>query len=149
MTRPARPAVSIRRARAADADGLTACIRAAYECAVRRWPDLPDVADGVDDAIATDRVWVAARGGNIVGGVILKLSDQAHLVNVAVHPAHSGTGIGTRLIDTAVESARAGGYRTLELATHAGMTGNQKLYARLGWKITLREGNKVMMSRPL
>lgn len=138
----------LRRATPADAPALRACIRAAYS----RWShidDLPDVAAGVAEDIAAHEVWVAEAAGALAGGLILDIGEDAHLMNVAVHPDHGGKGLGRALIAAAEDSARAAGCGVIRLATHVRMPDNIALYARLGWRETGREGVRVFMEKPL
>ena len=142
-------ALTIRRAMVQDADGLAACIDAAYANALARGVSLPPVSEGLAQDIRDHLVWVAEEDG-LKGGIVLGLTgDTAHLINIAVDPSHSGRGIGKRLIDTAVATARELGATRMNLATHVDMPGNVALYTHLGWHETGRDANKVMMSRSL
>ena len=139
----------VRRAEPGDAAGLAACIDAAYAPARARGIDLPPVADGVDQDIRNHLVWLA-EDGNILGGIVVALrGDRAHLVNIAVHPAYGGRGIGKKLIETAVGAARDRGAMWMDLATHVDMPENVVMYGHLGWQETGRRANKVLMSRRL
>ena len=75
--------------------------------------------------------------------------DTADLMNIAVHPGATGRGVGRALIDAAVRSAHAEGHVLIELATHRDIPENVALYEHLGWRVTMREGNKVHMIRDL
>ena len=142
--------IELRPATAADADGLTACIRLAYAAYDGRISDLPDVASGIADDIRDDLVWVAVRGGTILGGVVLRMGPQiAHVANLAVHPDGAGAGLGRRLMATAQEHSRSAGVNEMRLATHVDLTEVQAFYKRLGWSEISRDGNKVAMSKPL
>jgi ribosomal protein S18 acetylase RimI-like enzyme len=131
-----------------DADGLAACITAAYERYSRLL--LPDVAGGIVQDIEKHLVWVFERNGAIIGGaVISRFGDKAHLRNIAVDPAYGGQGIGSALISTAIVALRANGIHSIALATHVGMPDNVGLYTHLGWVETSRAGDKVFMSRSI
>ena len=140
---------TLRQAAPADATGLTDCFRAAYAVYTGRVDDLPDVAGSIAEEVARHPVWVAVSGNRVLGGVVVVLGKTAHLANVAVHPDASGQGIGRALIAQAERAAADAGYSALHLATHVKLTENIAFYTHLGWVETRREGNKVLMSRPL
>ena len=121
-------------------------IRAAYAPWMVRLEDLPDVTDGVAEEIATAQVWVAAAKTDLLGYVSARFSeDDVHIMNLAVHPGAGGRGIATSLIAHVTDAARGAGVPVMRLATHRDMTGNVAFYARLGWTVSGRDGNKVMM----
>ena len=139
----------IRPARPEDAPALTRAIVAAYAVHDGRGLTLPPVADGVPEAIAGTPVFVAEEAGEILGGIILRMDEGAQIENVAVTAAAMGRGVGKALIARAEEAARAAGHDNLALATHEALTENLALYARLGWAETGRDGQKVLMRKPL
>ena len=141
---------TIRRAVAADAEGLGHCLEAAYAEDAARLDDLPVMAEGVAEEIAERLVWVAETADGIVGGLVLLPSDGFMLLaNVAVNPSQRGLGLGKRLLLLAEAEARDRGYRELRLTTHAGMRDTIGLYQRSGWLPSGREGNKVRLRKPL
>lgn len=143
------PAV-IRPAQPQDAPALAQCITRAYAHHAARIPDLPDVAGGLEDDIATHLVWVAEEAGRILGGLVLILNrDSAKLANVAVDPAARGTGLGRRLIAVAEAACAERTITRLMLRTHAQMPENLSLYAHLGWRETGRSGNTIQMEKTL
>jgi ribosomal protein S18 acetylase RimI-like enzyme len=70
--------------------------------------------------------------------VLLPRPDHLLLDNIAVAPAHQGTGLGRRLLGFAEEEAARRGYSEIRLYTHRTMTENQHLYARVGYEETGR-----------
>ena len=141
---------TLRRATPDDAPALIACITAAYSAFAGAIPDLPDVTEGVADDIADRHVWVADKGPDIAGGIVLHIAPPlAHLMNLAVDPRRQGQGLARSLIETAERAARDSGCTKLDLATHVLMPDNLAYYQRLGWAEAGREGNKVLMSKPL
>jgi ribosomal protein S18 acetylase RimI-like enzyme len=79
-------------------------------------------------------VTVAERGGEIVGLIVLAITDEGFAVdNVAVHPAQQGRGVGRALLEHAEAEARRDGFHSLYLYTHKRMTENLALYERLGY----------------
>lgn len=144
------PNYTIRRAQPADADPLAACIDAAYAMYRRRISDLPPVSEGCAEDIANHRVWVAARDGEIAGGLVLVLEDRvAKLANVAVHPGHAGQGLGRAFIAQAEAEAERSGCTEIRLNTHIDMPENLRFYSRLGWKEVSRHGTTVSMLKLL
>lgn len=129
---------------------MATCIDSAYAIYADRDIDLPPVSDGIADDIQSNLVWVAVRGGGIIGGLILiPREDHAILANVAVEPSSAGTGLGRALIDVAVREARNLGLTSLRLTTHADIPENLRLYEHLGWRQIGRVANKVFMERDL
>lgn len=141
---------TIRRAEAGDAEALAACIDAAYAPYAERISDLPPVSANCAREIAHALVWVAERDGRIVGGLVLIPRDgYLQFANVAVHPDQQGTGLGRAFMELAEREAVSRRYSEMRLNTHADMTGNIRLYSRLGWRQTGRSGNTVSMSKAL
>lgn len=85
--------------------------------------------------IASRQVWIAPPHGVIV---LVETAEGLFLDNVAVHPDAQGQGIGRALLDFAEAEARRRGIARLHLYTHAMMTANIAIYARLGWRETHR-----------
>lgn len=133
-----------------DANPLAGCIRAAYAPYADRIPDLPDVADGLDEAIANSQVWVAVEDDEIVAGLILVAQEGwMKLANVAVHPEHGGKGLGRELISLSEREAKRQGFEEMRLNTHVAMPDNVSLYGHLGWREISRVGNTVSMRKVL
>ncbi|SLN56536.1 acetyltransferase [Roseovarius albus] len=142
--------VIIRSAKARDVAGLTVCIDLAYARYAKLGVKLPPVSEGVAEDIRDHHVWVADDAGQIIGGLILMISEgSSKLANVAVHPDHGGRGIGRLLIDSAIDASKAAGCHSITLVTHAAMPDNIHLYEHLGWRKTGAMDHKVFMSRPI
>ena len=141
---------TVRRAEPGDAPALAACIDAAYARYAARISDLPPVSEGIAEEIAQHQVWVAEIDGVIVGGLVLVAFEGfMQLANVAVHPDHTGAGLGRELISLAESEALAHGYRELRLTTHVEMPESIALYRHLGWEKAGEDGNKVFMAKAL
>jgi ribosomal-protein-alanine N-acetyltransferase len=89
-------------------------------------------------------VWRVAREteeGPIIGYMgYWKAVDEAHIVNLAVHPGARGRGTGTVLAGHVLEVAKRGGCKRATLEVRAGNQEALRLYARLGFAvIALRE----------
>jgi ribosomal protein S18 acetylase RimI-like enzyme len=127
--------VTLRPAGAADAPRLAVVVRAAYggyvaSIGVTPGPLGEDYAEVVGRGGAT----VAERDGALAGLVVLSVDDEGFVIeNVAVDPAHQGTGVGRALLAHAEAAARAAGFDSIHLWTHERMVANLALYRRIGY----------------
>lgn len=127
--------IALRPATPADVPALRELVDAAYGHYVARLggPPRPMTRDYAE-VVRTHRVTVAERGGLIVGLIALEVGDDDVLIdNVAVAPAHQGTGVGRALLEHAEDTARGGGLLRVRLYTHERMTENLALYERIGY----------------
>ena len=126
---------SIRPARAGDADGVRACVHAAFEHYVVRIGKLPApmLAD-YPSLIAAGRVWIAERQAETIGALVQYETDGGfYIETVAVHPRHHGTGAGRALLRFAEREAVRRGFASVHLCTNSKMTENQVLYPKIGY----------------
>ena len=85
---------------------MSACIDAAYAHYAERIADLPPMSADCAEEIARFQVWVAEVANVIVGGLVLVPGDGFMLLaNVAVHPTHTGAGMGRALMALAETEA--------------------------------------------
>jgi ribosomal-protein-alanine N-acetyltransferase len=63
-----------------------------------------------------------------------RVTDEVHLLNVAVHPTRRGSGIGRMLVDAVIGEARTTQARTMFLEVRAGNVAARRLYRRLGFR---------------
>jgi ribosomal protein S18 acetylase RimI-like enzyme len=128
--------VQLRPATAQDAARLAQLVDAAYGHYVERIGMTPrPMTDDYDEVVRDYDVTVAEDGGEIVGLVALGSDEEGFVVdNVAVDPAHQGTGIGRELLEHAESEARRAGFDSIYLYTHELMTENQALYRRIGYE---------------
>jgi GNAT superfamily N-acetyltransferase len=126
---------TLRRATATDVPRLTELVRSAYGDYVERIGARPrPMTDDYADVIRTHQVIVALRDGDVVGLIVLRIDADGFLVdNVAVDPAHQGTGVGRVLLEFAEAAAREAGFDSIYLYTHERMTENLALYSRVGY----------------
>jgi ribosomal protein S18 acetylase RimI-like enzyme len=126
---------SFRAADVADAPNVAELVDAAYRHYVERIGGPPrPMTDDYAEVIRDRRVTVAEAHGAIVGVIVLTVTDEGFLVdNVAVHPAHRGSGLGRALLELAEAEARRAGFDSIYLYTHERMTENLGLYARIGY----------------
>ncbi|HIW66400.1 MAG TPA: GNAT family N-acetyltransferase [Candidatus Alistipes intestinipullorum] len=89
----------------------------------------------VADYVSRSRCYAAFEGDTIVGQYLLLHTRPftAEIVNIAVMPARQRRGIGTALLHHAIRTARAEGFRLLEIGTGDCGTGQIALYERCGF----------------
>ena len=81
---------------------------------------------------------VACDRGRIAGFAIMEFGDErAHLVLLAVRPTHRRLGIGRRLVEWLVESARAAGIASLHLELRAANEAARGFYRAMGFDETI------------
>lgn len=92
-------------------------------------------------AQAEGRLWVALgpEGGPVGFALTDAEGDTVHLLELAVHPEHGRRGVGRRLVEAVVTSAREEGRRAVVLTTFADIPWNAPFYERLGFR-RLEEG---------
>ena len=128
--------VEPRPATAADAAGVSECVRAAYTHYIERMGTPPGpMLDDYVQVVRDHRAYVVDDGGEVVGVLVLMDKESGILLdNVAVSPQRQGEGIGRRLIEHAESEARRLGHRHLDLYTHEKMTENIAMYGRIGYE---------------
>ncbi len=133
MTGPA-----IRPATTADLPAIRRIVDAAYGHYIARIGKPPGpMLDDYAARVRQRQVWLAERDGRVAGLVVL-VAEPDHLLldNIAIDPAMQGLGLGGALLRFAEAQASSRGYREMRLYTHALMTENLAIYARLGWERT-------------
>ncbi|MFN8543078.1 MAG: ribosomal protein S18-alanine N-acetyltransferase [Candidatus Binatia bacterium] len=70
-----------------------------------------------------------------------RVTDEVHLLNVAVHPAARGQGLGRMLVDAVVDEGRSARARVVFLEVRAGNVAARRLYRHMGFlEIGVRRG---------
>jgi ribosomal protein S18 acetylase RimI-like enzyme len=131
----------IRDATPADRVAIETIVREAYAVYVDRIGKLPGpMLDDYAALIADGAVSILEEPGGAIAAILVLLPQPDHLLldNIAVRRERQGQGLGRRLISFAETETRRLGYRELRLYTHATMTENTALYARLGFAETGR-----------
>jgi len=126
----------LRPAEARDVPRLAELARAAYGRYVERLGgrEPRPMSEDYATVVAAKQVLVAERDGEVVGLIALETDAEGFVVdNVAVDPAHEGTGVGRALLTAAEAEARRAGFDSIYLYTHERMTENVALYERIGY----------------
>ena len=99
------------------------------------------IAEYVLDAGANGRLWLAERGGDLVGctAIVLRDNNRAQLRWVLVDPAARGLGLGKDLVNRALAYSREHGCSEVYLETTDGLPESQTLYEALGFEETYNE----------
>jgi ribosomal protein S18 acetylase RimI-like enzyme len=73
--------------------------------------------------------------------------DEFYVSNVAVYPQHRGRGIGSLLVGRAREAARLAGISSLVLDVETDNPDAQRLYERLGFRVTSQTPDLIIRRR--
>jgi ribosomal protein S18 acetylase RimI-like enzyme len=95
---------------------------------------LSPAPSGLDRELEPGFLLVAAVAGEVVG--FAHVTDQdghAHLEQLSVLPEHGRRGIGSALVQAAMEEARWAGYDDMSLCTYRDVPWNGPFYARHGF----------------
>jgi [ribosomal protein S18]-alanine N-acetyltransferase len=80
----------------------------------------------------------AAAKGTVAGFAIMEFGDErAHLVLLAVRPSHRRLGIGQRMLDWLLESARVAGMASIHLELRAANDAARRFYRAMGFYETV------------
>ncbi len=85
--------------------------------------------------------WIAEREDRRVGSIFVVIEDAktAKLRLVLLEPDQRGTGLAQRMLETAMDFARAAGFTRMRLWTHESHIAAGRLYARNGFRCTQSE----------
>jgi ribosomal-protein-alanine N-acetyltransferase len=61
------------------------------------------------------------------------VGDEGHILNLAVHPAHRGRGVGRLLVESVITEARTAGVDSVTLEVRHGNEAARALYLKLGF----------------
>ncbi|MEU8757800.1 GNAT family N-acetyltransferase [Streptomyces sp. NPDC048659] len=94
------------------------------------------------DRDPNQHVVVAVRAGRVVGtlqltvipGLSRRGTTRSIIEGVRVHTEERGSGLGTRLIEWAVETSRTEGCRLVQLTSDVSRTDAHRFYERLGFE---------------
>jgi len=129
-------AISIRLAGQRDAQAIALMSRDLVESGLGWKYDAARVLKAIRDRDTLAPV--ACERGRIAGFALMEFGDErAHLVLLAVRPTHRRLGIGRRLVDWLVESARAAGIASLHLELRSGNEAARGFYRAMGFDETI------------
>ncbi|MDV2884556.1 GNAT family N-acetyltransferase [Alkalihalophilus pseudofirmus] len=91
----------------------------------------------IADYVERGECFIAEESGEIIGVLVLLPTrpDTVELVNVAVCNNMQGRGIGRRLVEFAVDSAKKQGFKTIEVGTGNSSIGQIALYQKCGFRM--------------
>ena len=127
--------VSLRPAEPGDAERLAEIVEASYAPYVERIGARPrPMDDDYGELVRRGVLTVAERDGDPIGLVALDEAEGRFEVdNLAVDPAHRGTGAGRALLEHAEAEALRSGFDAIHLFTHETMTESLSLYEAIGY----------------
>jgi ribosomal protein S18 acetylase RimI-like enzyme len=140
-------AITIRLAEARDAQAVAMMSRDFIEAGLGWKYDAPRVMRAIRDRDTLAAV--ACEGGKGVGSsslsrgaltgfAIMEFGDErAHLVLLAVRPSHRRLGIGQRLLEWLLESARCAGMASIHLELRANNDAARRFYRAMGFYETV------------
>lgn len=129
-------AIAVRLATQRDAQAIALMSRDLIEAGLGWKYDAPRVLKSIRDPdtltpLASDR-------GRVAGFAIMEFGEErAHLVLLAVRPTHRRAGVGRRLVEWLVESARTAGIASLHLELRAGNEAARGFYRAMGFDETI------------
>ena len=124
-------AVSIRPAERAD---LLAIVRIENESFPQPWP-----YDAFERFLGTPGFLVAVEDGAVAGYIVADVSRQfgrqlGHVKDIAVHPDHRDSGIGTALLTRGLAVLTAHGADSVKLEVRRSNDGAKRLYRQFGFE---------------
>ena len=129
-------AISVRLAGQRDAQAIALMSRDLVESGLGWKYDAARVLKAIRDPETLAPV--ACDRGRVAGFAIMEFGDErAHLVLLAVRPTQRRMGIGRRLVDWLMESARTAGIASVHLELRAGNEAARGFYRAMGFDETI------------
>jgi len=130
------PALTLRLANDADARAIATMSRDHVEEGLGWKYDPPRVLRAIRDPGTV--VLVACEGEALAGFAIMEFGEtRAHLMLLAVRPRRRRLGIGRRLLEWLIDSARTAGIGSVHLELRAGNEAARNFYRALGFSPTI------------
>jgi RimJ/RimL family protein N-acetyltransferase len=103
------------------------------------------------NALASEErhLWIGELDGEPVGQVRVDVNGDAGVVHIALAPERRGRGLGPRMLDAAVETAKAGGVRALVAIVHRDNVASHRAFAKAGFRKASETGDFVRYERML
>ena len=112
------------------------------------------IAEFVLENDTRGRVWLAERGETLVGCAAMVERRRDDVIDgqlrwVLTSPAERGTGLGKKLVHSAVDYARDQNWRRVFLDTTVGLEASMSIYQKLGFQEVSRETHRLWFDRNL
>jgi ribosomal protein S18 acetylase RimI-like enzyme len=136
-------AITVRLAEQRDAQAIALMSRDFIEAGLGWKYDAARVLRAIRDrdtlaVVACEGGKGAAARGAITGFAIMEIGDErAHLVLLAVRPSHRRLGIGQRLLEWLLESARVAGMASVHLELRSANEAARRFYRAMGFYETV------------
>lgn len=79
---------------------------------------------------------VLEKDNKVIGYIMLySVEDEAHIMNIAIHPVHRRKGLGVYLVNYIIEDCSRDGITDFFLEVREGNRGAQDLYRTLGFSV--------------
>jgi ribosomal-protein-alanine N-acetyltransferase len=136
-------AITIRPAEPRDAQAIAAMSRDFIESGLGWKYDQARVLRAMRDretlaVVACEGAKTGTAKAAVAGFAIMEFGDErAHLVLLAVRPSHRRLGIGQRMLDWLLESARVAGMASIHLELRAGNDAARRFYRAMGFYETV------------
>jgi ribosomal protein S18 acetylase RimI-like enzyme len=136
-------AITIRLAEPRDAQAIALMSRDFIESGLGWKYDAARIMRAIRDretlaVVACESKAGGAARGSITGFAIMEFGDErAHLVLLAVRPSHRRLGIGERLLEWLLESARAAGMASIHLELRANNDAARRFYRAMSFYETV------------
>jgi [ribosomal protein S18]-alanine N-acetyltransferase len=135
-------AITIRLAEPRDAQPIALMSRDFIEAGLGWKYDATRVLRAIRDretlAVVACEAGKSGARGAIAGFAIMEFGDErAHLVLLAVRPAHRRLGIGQRLLEWMLQSARVAGMASIHLELRSGNEAARRFYRAMGFYETV------------
>ena len=137
--------MEIRRATAADADGILDCLRIAFEpyrqsYTADAFADTVPDAIGVSERLRSMNLFVAVNGGAVIGtiGCAIDEEGEGHLRGMAVRQEWQGSNVARLLIEAVESELLARSCVQVTLDTTEPLTRAARFYEKCGYRRTGR-----------